>query len=272
MAGDWIKMRGNLWDDPRVSRICDLTKAGEAAVIGGLYWLWNSADQHTESGAMVGLTLSAIDRKSGVKGLGAALVAVGWLAEESDGVRILNFQDHNGASAKRRSEDAKRKANVRKDSDKTRTDDGLLAESLGRISELEKELEEEKRKSKDKDTVPNGTGGKPPTDRDLVFAKGVPLITTAGVTEKNARSMLAMLSQKHGESAVLTALEQTAHDRPGEPVAWLQSLLKARPQSTGETAYQKSQRERVESFAPGIAKRGANTIDEVPNVVAIASR
>lgn len=30
MAGDWIKMRSNLWDDPRVTGICDLTDQKEA--------------------------------------------------------------------------------------------------------------------------------------------------------------------------------------------------------------------------------------------------
>lgn len=37
MAGDWIKMRGNLWDDPRVAKLCDLTDQGEAAIVGALY-------------------------------------------------------------------------------------------------------------------------------------------------------------------------------------------------------------------------------------------
>ena len=41
MAGDWIKMRGNLWDDPRVAKLCDLTDCGEAQIIGKVsYWLW----------------------------------------------------------------------------------------------------------------------------------------------------------------------------------------------------------------------------------------
>lgn len=113
MAGDWIKMRGNLWDDPRVSSLCDLTGASEAAVIGGLYWLWATADQHTENGILPGLTTKAIDRKTGVPGLGAALLQIGWLEEEGDGVCITRFEEHNGASAKRRSLDAKRKANDR---------------------------------------------------------------------------------------------------------------------------------------------------------------
>lgn len=123
-------------------------------------------------------------------------------------------------------------------------------------------------------SVANATGGTPPTNRDLVFAKGVPLLTTSGVSEKNARSMLAALSKKHGEAAVLQAVEQTAHDRPGEPVSWLQSLLVPRPR-TGETVYQASQRERVAEFAPRLAKRDPSTpttIDEVFHVPALASR
>ena len=113
MAGDWIKMRGNLWDDPRVSRLCDLTDQSEAAIVGALYWLWATADQHTEDGVMPGLTLRQIDRKTGVQGFGAALCQIGWLEDNPDGVRIVNFEDHNGTSAKRRCTDAQRKANGR---------------------------------------------------------------------------------------------------------------------------------------------------------------
>lgn len=90
MAGDWIKMRGNLWDDPRVARLCDLTGQTEAAIVGGLYWLWATADQHTENGIMPGLTLRQIDRKTGVQGLGQALCDIGWLADHPEGVRIIN--------------------------------------------------------------------------------------------------------------------------------------------------------------------------------------
>lgn len=111
MAGDWIKMRGNLWDDPRISKICDITEQSEAAVVGGLYWLWATADQHTEDGVLPGLTLRQIDRKTGITGLGAALCDVGWLADHPEGVRITRFEEHNGASAKKRCQTAKRVAN-----------------------------------------------------------------------------------------------------------------------------------------------------------------
>lgn len=125
MAGDWIKMRSNLWDDPRVSRLCDLTDQPEAMVIGALYWLWATADQHTEDGILHGMTLRAIDRKTGLPGFGEALLAIGWVADHPEGVRIVNFDEHNGASAKRRGLEARRKAGARNvsasDADKKRT-------------------------------------------------------------------------------------------------------------------------------------------------------
>jgi hypothetical protein len=113
MSGDWIKMRSNLWDDPRVGRICDMTDCTEATAIGALYWLWSTADQHTEDGCMPGLSLAQIDRKTGVKGFASALVGIGWISESSDGIRLKNFDDHNGESAKKRAQTAKRVAKFR---------------------------------------------------------------------------------------------------------------------------------------------------------------
>lgn len=113
MAGDWIKMRDNLWDDPRVSEICDITGATEATVIGGLYWLWSNADQHSVDGKLAGVTVATIDRKTKIKGFGKALIAAGWLAEVERGVAIPRFEEHNGESAKTRAEGQKRKANWR---------------------------------------------------------------------------------------------------------------------------------------------------------------
>jgi hypothetical protein len=113
VSGDWIKMRGNLWDDPRVARICDLTGTKEATAIGALYWLWATADQHTEDGCMPGLSMQQIDRKTGVKGFAAALVDVGWLADDAQGVALVRFTEHNGKSAKKRLETARRVAKHR---------------------------------------------------------------------------------------------------------------------------------------------------------------
>ena len=106
-------MRGNLWDDPRIARLCDLTGKKEAEIIGGLYWLWTMADVQTEDGMLTGLSTSTIDRKTGVKGIGSALSKVGWVLESEEGIEIMRFDEHNGASAKRRAYEAKRKQFVR---------------------------------------------------------------------------------------------------------------------------------------------------------------
>lgn len=108
MSGDWIKMRGNLWDDPRVGAIVDATGSSEAAVVGALYWLWATADQHTEDGVMPGLSLRQIDRKTELPGFAAAVEAIGWVEVLGTGIRIVRFDEHNGASAKKRCQTAKR--------------------------------------------------------------------------------------------------------------------------------------------------------------------
>lgn len=199
MAGDWIKMRGNLWDDPRVARLVEATDSTEAAVIGGLYWLWATADQHTETGHMPGLTIRGIDRKTGVQGLGEALRDLGWIEAADDGILIVRFEEHNGESAKRRASDAKRKADVRKSADKSRTDDGQISELLREIAELEKEIEIEKKR---KTEIPARKRAAPAA---LVSVSDM---VAEGVDQQNA-------------SDWLTA--RKAKDLPLTPTAWQQT-------------------------------------------------
>lgn len=157
MSGDWIKMRSNLWDDPRVGRLCDLTNHPEAAVIGALYWLWATADQHSEDGVLPGLSLRQIDRKTGIPGFGTALCEIDWLTDDPAGVVIARFEDHNGASAKKRAQTAKRVANHRSgNGDETQCDPSSNAPSV--TSALAREEKEE-----DKETTPQPpSGGRSP--------------------------------------------------------------------------------------------------------------
>ena len=155
MAGDWIKMRGNLWDDPRVAKMCDETGASEATIVGGLYWLWASADQHSENGIMPGLTTRAIDRKSGVAGFAESLILVGWLADHPEGVRIVRFEEHNGKSAKRRCSESVRKMSAR-DADTMRTKSGHDADVLQQscAPREREEIDNKKQDQKQKQRAP----------------------------------------------------------------------------------------------------------------------
>jgi hypothetical protein len=63
----------------------------------------------------------------------------------------------------------------------------------------------------------------------VIFGRGIPLLTSAGVSDRNARSMLGLMRKQHGDPAVVDALQRCADEAPLEPVAWLQKALKVRP-------------------------------------------
>ena len=100
MAGDWIKMRCNLGTDPRVLRIADGLGLPELHVVGLLWRFWSWADQHTTSDA-VSVTEALVDRIT-CDGFALQLRSVGWLEVNESGVRLPNFEEHNGQTAKQR--------------------------------------------------------------------------------------------------------------------------------------------------------------------------
>lgn len=145
MAMDWIKMRCNLWDDPRVGGLVEATDTSEAMVIGGLYWLWATADQHTADGAMPSVSLKHIDRKTGIPGFGAALVAIGWVVVgDAGGLSVARFDEHNGTSGKQRAMTAKRVATHRVTHGSGKSNAPIVTETThGRYLEQEQEGEED---------------------------------------------------------------------------------------------------------------------------------
>lgn len=75
----------------------------------------------------------------------------------------------------------------------------------------------------------SGSAGAPPDSADLIFSLGVPLLTAAGVSDRNARSMLGAQRKQHGDAAVIDALQRCAAQKPLQPVSWLQAALPAKP-------------------------------------------
>lgn len=67
----------------------------------------------------------------------------------------------------------------------------------------------------------------PPEPADVIFGLGLPLLTAANVSDRNARSMLGLMRKTHGDAAVIRALQRCATEKPLQPVAWLQAALKA---------------------------------------------
>jgi len=212
-------MRGNLWDDPRVSKLADLTGAGEAAIIGGLYWLWNTADQHTEDGFLPGLSLKTIDRKTGVPGLGDALASVGWIAEAKDGINISRFEEHNGGSAKKRAVTAKRVANHRSGNADV-TQGALQDDDASVTGALAREREEKS------NTVPKGTGAEAP---DPIFGDGLAYLVRCGVPEKGGRSFLGKMRKELKDDLVaVELLVKAQQEEVSDPIPWLRAAAKKR--------------------------------------------
>ena len=108
MAGDWIKMRVDLTDDPVVIAIADSLQIHETHVVGLLHKIWSWADKHAENGHAKSVTLSWVDRFIGVTGFADAMVSVSWMASD-DGVKFPHFDRHNGESAKKRAHATERK-------------------------------------------------------------------------------------------------------------------------------------------------------------------
>lgn len=131
MAGDWIKMRADLFTHPKVVRIASALKADKRPdvlrVVGGLMSVWCLFDAHSVDGQLEGYTPDLVDDQLRWDGFCAAMKAVGWLAYEEGGssMSLPDFDTHNGQSAKRRAQDADRKREDRKTSaseaDKKRT-------------------------------------------------------------------------------------------------------------------------------------------------------
>lgn len=113
MAGEWLKMRHDLADDPAVIRLADIVRLEDDAVIGKLFRLWSWADRHTHDGHAEGVGLGWVDRLARCDGFGAALVRVGWLAECDGGLSFPRFDRHCSDTAKARALDAKRKSATR---------------------------------------------------------------------------------------------------------------------------------------------------------------
>ena len=113
MSGDWIKMRMDLRNHPKVVRMSSALKADRLRVVGGLWAVWCTFDAHSPDGLLEGYTLQAIDDDLGWRGFGAAMQAVGWLVESESGLEMPRFDEHNGKSAKRRAQESERKRNER---------------------------------------------------------------------------------------------------------------------------------------------------------------
>jgi hypothetical protein len=203
VAGDWIKLRTELQDDPEVMRLSAMLKLDRFSVMGRLAVLWGWADKHTTDGRAP-VTLELLDDLISFKGFSDAMVVVGWLEVDDKGIRFPKFARHNGESAKKRALTARR---VQRH--KQRKDNAALTQAaLPR--------EEKRRDKNNKADEPSG-----------VWKEGLDLLLASGLSEREARSFVGMCLRDWEEADVRECL--FASVGKADPSAYCRKLLKDKP-------------------------------------------
>lgn len=124
MAGDWIKVEIATSRKTEVLRIAEMLGIDRRACMGLLidYWGWLDANARTEF--VPNLSRKSLDDVLNCAGLASCLEAVGWAKWSDDGwtMQVVNYEHHNGTSAKTRAyEQRKKKIQRDKTGDKTGT-------------------------------------------------------------------------------------------------------------------------------------------------------
>lgn len=108
-------------------------------------------------------------------------------------------------------------------------------------------------------SVPDGTGGKPPMSADeIIFTYGVGMLTSAGASDKQARSFLGGLRKGHGDDVLVNTLRECAKAKPLQPLEWLAAALPPEPR-----AATKPRSSPLESFAEQDRKTGIKRWEEM---------
>jgi len=116
MAGDWIKIRVNLADDPAVFAMASQLNLSNEAVVGHLIRVWSWATNQLEDGHAASVTECVLDRVSGVQGMTKAMLSVAWLSRVGTGFKFPRWERHlsQGAKARALATERQRKGRSRK--------------------------------------------------------------------------------------------------------------------------------------------------------------
>jgi len=113
MAGDWIKVEIATPDKSEVFAIAEDLDIDPDAAFGKLMRVWMWFDQQTDNGVAPLVSKRVIDRKVALNGFCDAIIKCGWMIVEDENIVLPNFDRHNGESAKKRSDAARRKSKSR---------------------------------------------------------------------------------------------------------------------------------------------------------------
>lgn len=135
---NWIKMRTDLAEQPEVVAMAVELNVEEDLIIGKLHHLWSWVDRQTTDGNVTGVTGVTLDRVTNMQGFASALVNVGWLLEERNGLTLPGWKEWNSQSSKQRSLNAQRQARYRERKSNVTAVTGVTPPSLSISSSKKK--------------------------------------------------------------------------------------------------------------------------------------
>ena len=111
---NWIKVRSNLRTSPKVIIVASQLSVAPMTALGAICTSWMLADEHAdEHGLLKDIDLATLDAMIGIDGLGEAMERVGWVKQAAKGVQFVDYEKHNGSTAKSRARDQQRKQSSR---------------------------------------------------------------------------------------------------------------------------------------------------------------
>ena len=136
---NWIKVRSNLRTSPKVVIVASQLSVTPIPALGAICTAWMLADEHAdEHGLLKDIDLLTLDAMIGIDGLGEAMAKVGWVKETGKGVQFVDYEKHNGSTAKSRARDQQRKQSSRSRPKKT----GQKKDNTGTREEKNKNRED----------------------------------------------------------------------------------------------------------------------------------
>lgn len=143
MAGDWIAMRLDLYEDPAVAYMAERLGEREEVIVGFLHRVWSWASRQCHDGSVTNVTLMSLGRVTALPDFPQLMVEAGWLEHGTDDngrpfVRFPNWERWMAESAKKRLLAAKRQ-NKKRHADVTKTSRSERDKSVTRGEERREE-------------------------------------------------------------------------------------------------------------------------------------
>lgn len=149
MAGDWIKFRKSLLKDGRTRIVSRSCHAPVTHVVGALVTLWSLADDFADDeGVIFGYTSDDINSEVGIDNFCESLPG-DWIDLSGEWIKLPKYQEHNGATAKKRAQNQERQRRHRAVTKASRI------ERDKSVTREEKRREEKKESEKEKFTLPD---------------------------------------------------------------------------------------------------------------------